>query len=60
MIAPVSQISAGALPASAAAKKLVLVTSLLQPIDHSGARRLGMTAILLEHKRELLANELRS
>src|SRR5512146_1255537 len=58
-MAPVSQIRAGALPATAA-KELALVAALWQSLDHAGARGPGVGPILLEDERELLADEFRS
>jgi hypothetical protein len=56
MSAPVSQISAAALPVGT--EKFALVASLHQHPDTTRAARLGMPPVLLEHKRKLLSNEL--
>src|ERR1043166_2190489 len=61
-MAPVSQIRAGPPPGrlpGAAGKDFALVAALPQPLDHAGARGARMPPILLEHQRELLANEFR-
>ena len=55
MSAPVSQMSAAALPAGT--EQLALVTALGQRSDDARAFRLGMPAVLLEHKGKLLADE---
>jgi len=47
---------AAALPAGT--EQLALVAALAQRADHTRASRLGVTAVLLEHERELLPDEL--
>jgi hypothetical protein len=47
--------SAAALPAGT--EQLALVAALCQFTDDAGASRLGMAAVLLEHKREMLSDE---
>ena len=56
MSAPVSQISAAALPAGT--KQLALVAARGQRVDHTGASRFGVTAVLLERESEMLPDEL--
>jgi hypothetical protein len=56
MSAPVSQMSAAALPAGT--EQLALVAALRQHPDDASASRLGMTAILLQHQGKVLADEL--
>jgi hypothetical protein len=56
MSAPVSQMSAAALPAGT--EQLALVAALRQPAEDTRASRPGMPTILLEHEGEVLANEL--
>src|SRR5215470_5236565 len=57
MRAPVSQMSAAALPAGT--EQLTLVAALGQLTDDAGASRLGMAAVLLEHESEMLSDEFR-
>lgn len=66
MRAPVSQISAAALPARtdpstlpamSRGEQLALVAALAQRAHDAGASRLGMTSVLLEHKGEVLSDE---
>ncbi len=56
MSAPVSQMSAAALPAGT--EQLALVAALRQRPDDARASRLGMPTVLLEHEGEVLADEL--
>ena len=56
MSAPVSQMSAAALPAGT--EQLALVAALRQRSDDARASRPGMPAVLLEHQGEVLSNEL--
>lgn len=58
MRAPVSQMSAAALPAGT--EQLVLVAALGQGSDNARASRFGMASVLFKHQREVLSNELRS
>ena len=55
MIAPVSQISAAALPAGT--EQLALVTALGQRPNDPCAARLGMTPILFQHEGQVLSDE---
>lgn len=55
MSAPVSQISAAALPAGT--EQLALVAALGQRPHDARASRLGMPPILFEHKGEVLSDE---
>ncbi len=57
MSAPVSQMSAAALPAGT--EQLALVAALRQRSDNARASRPGMPAVLLEHQGEVLSDELR-
>jgi hypothetical protein len=52
----VSQIRAAALPVGT--EQFALVASLRQRPNTTRAARLGMSPVLLEHKRKLLSNEL--
>ena len=58
MSAPVSQMSAAALPTGT--KQFAFVAALCQGPDDASASRLGMTTVLLEHKGEVLSDELRT
>src|SRR5262245_62537187 len=58
MSAPVSQMSAAALPAGT--EQLALVSALRQRTDNASASRLGMTTVLLEDKSEVLSDEFRT
>lgn len=55
MRAPVSQMSAAALPAGT--EQLALVAALRQRPDGASASRLGMPPVLLEHQGEMLSDE---
>ena len=55
MRAPVSQMSAAALPAGT--EQLALVPALSQRWDDARASGFGMTAVLLEHKGKMLSDE---
>ena len=50
--------SAAALPPGT--EQLALVTALRQRSDNARTSRLGMPAVLLEHKREVLSDEFRT
>ena len=56
MSAPVSQMSAAALPAGT--EELALVAALRQRPADARASRLGMPAVLLEHQGKVLSDEL--
>lgn len=58
MGAPVSQMSAAALPAGT--EQLALVAALPQRSHNARAARPGMTPVLLEHKSEVLSDEFRA
>src|SRR5438128_11971263 len=58
MSAPVSQISAAAL--AIGTEQLALIAALGQRAHDSGASRLGMPAILFEHKGKLLTDQVGS
>src|SRR5579883_663461 len=54
-MAPVSQISAAALPAGT--EQLAFIAALCQRGHNSGASRLGVPAVLFEHDGEVLTDE---
>ena len=56
MSAPVSQISAAALPAGT--EQLALVAAFRQRSDNARASRPGMSSVLLKHQGEVLSDEL--
>ena len=56
MSAPVSQMSAAALPAGT--EELALVAAFFQRSDNARASGFGMPAVLLEHKGKMLPDEL--
>ena len=56
MSAPVSQMSAAALPAGT--EQLAFVAALRQHTNDARASRLGMATVLLEHEGEVLSDEL--
>jgi hypothetical protein len=58
MSAPVSQMSAAALPAGT--KQLALVAALGQRSDDPRTARLGMASVLLQHQGQVLADEFRT
>ena len=58
MSAPVSQMSAAALPAGT--EQLALVAALCQGSHDARASRFGMASVLFKHQREVLSNELRA
>ena len=58
MSAPVSQMSAAALPAGT--EQLALVAALLQRPNDARASGFGMPAVLLEHNGKMLPDKLRT